>query len=872
MKLFASILLFLVFTANADTPPPGIVKLKGGTDGTTIGNVGDAIKTTGSSTVSGSVSITNFPATQPISAVSLPLPSNAAQEVGGHLDSIDSKLTAPLAVTGTFFQSVQPVSQSGSWTVLQGTSPWVTSRNWNLTFAGDKVDASGSSVSVSNFPAIQPVSGTVAVSNAFALDSTLLALSAKFGSLGQKTMSGSSPVVIASDQSTLSTNATLQTGSAIVGKVGIDQTTPGNTNGVVVNSSALPTGAALASNQTSGAQSTTINDPITGIKTQVTIASQLQTTIDPTEVFNESFEGGSLDTTNRWNTPTVAGAGSVTQSGSLGAIISVGTGANSAAALISQATFPTQYGSPITLAWGQKIETTTIATGNYRFMGYGNAGTSYSTSNPISNGIGFEITTAGVLRAVIYASDVLIFSQNITIPTDGLEHIFAIQNRGNFTIWYLDNFTFPTVTAQLQSPDATLLPLRFASLNGGSTTVGTPTMDIFAIAMLDAGRNASQISDGTFPWRRTQVSAIGALSTGNSYLNGTATSSAINTAVIPATDASQYQCLKFQVTGTSTQTLTMQGSGDNSTWLSVPIKDVSAFTSAVQTTVVNTGGESTFYHPILTRYVRLFSTAYTSGTMTVNYQFSTLPCSVDIGSKANTAQGTTATTMSSGTLTTQATSTDISSAARTTTFTSAAINPSQGSQSLSTAISVTAVSGTNPTMDCVLQQSSDTGTTFYDVYHWERITATGVYQSNSIRNNGNRIRYVCTIAGTSPSFTFSGIRIDSQNRGQNTHRFFDRNLNANTGNSTSATWYTEDCDTYQIFTNFASCTVQPTLVLDISEDNSNFAASALTLNPTANTITVSAAQSVMGKFSRLRTSVAGTGCTDNYVALRCIGK
>lgn len=37
----------------------------------------------------------------------------------------------------------------------------------------------------------------------------------------------------------------LSAGSAIIGKVGIDQTTPGTTNGVVVNSSVLPTGAAL---------------------------------------------------------------------------------------------------------------------------------------------------------------------------------------------------------------------------------------------------------------------------------------------------------------------------------------------------------------------------------------------------------------------------------------------------------------------------------------------------------------------------------------------------------------------------------------------------------------------------------------------------
>jgi hypothetical protein len=82
-------------------------------------------------------------------------------------------------------------------------------------------------------------------------------------SLGQTTMSASIPVTISSNQSALPVtgtffqatqpvscasgatcpvNATLQAGSAIAGKFGIDQTTPGTTNGVQVNA-ALPAGA-----------------------------------------------------------------------------------------------------------------------------------------------------------------------------------------------------------------------------------------------------------------------------------------------------------------------------------------------------------------------------------------------------------------------------------------------------------------------------------------------------------------------------------------------------------------------------------------------------------------------------------------------------
>lgn len=57
-------------------------------------------------------------------------------------------------------------------------------------------------------------------------------------------------------------NVGLIAGAAIVGKFGIDQTTAGTTNGVVVNSSALPTGAATAAKQaalgTAGSPSTDV--------------------------------------------------------------------------------------------------------------------------------------------------------------------------------------------------------------------------------------------------------------------------------------------------------------------------------------------------------------------------------------------------------------------------------------------------------------------------------------------------------------------------------------------------------------------------------------------------------------------------------------
>lgn len=104
----------------------------------------------------------------------------------------------------------------------------------DLTFATDTVDVSGSSVSVSNFPATQPVSGTVtanAGTGTFAVSAASLPLptgaatettlgtiladatfTSRINTLGQKAMVASTPVVLASDQSTLNVTQVERTG------------------------------------------------------------------------------------------------------------------------------------------------------------------------------------------------------------------------------------------------------------------------------------------------------------------------------------------------------------------------------------------------------------------------------------------------------------------------------------------------------------------------------------------------------------------------------------------------------------------------------------------------------------------------------------
>jgi hypothetical protein len=252
--------LLLAVAALADTPPPGTVKVRGGTDNTTIGNVTDSLKVDVtnpiSASISGTVGVTqstspwvisgntgrtwtllnttdsvnvgNFPATfgvtqstspwvvngsgftQPISAVSLPLPTGAATE--STLSTLNGKVTTTangIKVDGSAV--TQPVS---------GT------------------------VAVSNFPATQPVSGTV---------------TANQGTGGVSAWKVDGSAVTQPVSGTVTANAG-------TGNFTVVQPTGTNLH-TVVDSSALPTGASTSANQatvianqTNGTQQTKITD------------------------------------------------------------------------------------------------------------------------------------------------------------------------------------------------------------------------------------------------------------------------------------------------------------------------------------------------------------------------------------------------------------------------------------------------------------------------------------------------------------------------------------------------------------------------------------------------------------------------------------
>jgi hypothetical protein len=95
----------------------------------------------------------------------------------------------------------------------------------------------------------------------------------------------------------------------------------------------------------------------------------------------------------------------------------------------------------------------------------------------------------------------------------------------------------------------------------------------------------------------------------------------------------------------------------------------------------------------------------------------------------------------------------LASAARTTTATGTAFS-TDGADSLEGFLAVTAASGTTPTLDVRLETSVDGGTTWSTVAAFAQ--ATAISTKNKVFGPlGDSCRWAWTIAGTTPSFTFT---------------------------------------------------------------------------------------------------------------------
>jgi hypothetical protein len=213
---------------------------------------------------------------------------------------------------------------------------------------------------------------------------------------------------------------------------------------------------------------------------------------------------------------------------------------------------------------------------------------------------------------------------------------------------------------------------------------------------------------------------------------------------------------------------------------------------------------------------------------------------------------------------------DVASAAITTTATVAAITPGFGT-SYQVNIPVTVVTGTNPTMDVSIEESDDSGTNWFKVYDFPRITAVGMYRSPTLPLTGNRVRYVQTIGGTSPSFTRAINRLQSSQPADALRQIIDRSIVLTTLNSaTPALTVLESGNRVKLAINVgAITTTAPALQLEGTEDGG---ASWVAIGSPLTAVASSTVSNDIGGANwqqiRARVSTAGVGVTAGYVLIK----
>lgn len=213
--------------------------------------------------------------------------------------------------------------------------------------------------------------------------------------------------------------------------------------------------------------------------------------------------------------------------------------------------------------------------------------------------------------------------------------------------------------------------------------------------------------------------------------------------------------------------------------------------------------------------------------------------------------------------------TDVTSAAISTTTTTAAFTPTFG-VGYTVVVPVTASTGTGQTLDISIEESDDSGTNWFKVYDFPRITGTGISRSPMLKFRGNRVRYVQTVGGTTPSFTRAINRLQISNVSSQIVQLIDRTIAPNTLNSTSPALLVEGCQDFNMSIRITAQTTAATIAIQFSDDGTNWHTSATSIT-TAVGMNHVKVQNEQWKFARAFVSAAGTGVTLDYLRISGLG-
>jgi hypothetical protein len=240
----------------------------------------------------------------------------------------------------------------------------------------------------------------------------------------------------------------------------------------------------------------------------------LRVTDEPHQLFYDPFDGIVLDTTARWTASYGLGAALIPSQVSGQLTIDAGATSTGWSSLESKASFvptiPAWFGVSFAI---NLTDGASLVSSGYRFWGVGTVPATPTVASPLSDAVGFEVT-GGKMYAVVYANgvrteiqDMSAATGNSTAPTNTSNHRYIIFIRTDRTYFFVDTLGTEVASSSFQSPTVQTLPIRFLSISGGAaTTIQSP-----GIAAWDTGKNNTQLSDATYPWRKTTVSSAGAL-------------------------------------------------------------------------------------------------------------------------------------------------------------------------------------------------------------------------------------------------------------------------------------------------------------------------------------------------------------------------
>lgn len=244
-------------------------------------------------------------------------------------------------------------------------------------------------------------------------------------------------------------------------------------------------------------------------------AGFLRVTDEPRQIFYDPFDNV-LNMTDQWAQPIGAGGATlpVTATGTM----TMGTGTTAAgfAKLNSIASFrpvvPAWLGFSFALALPDGAA---VTANSYRFWGCGTTPAAPTDTAPLTDAVGFEMTTAGHLVCVVYANGTRTAVADLfggKQPTDASNHRYIVYVRTDRMYWYIDGIGGAQLaaTSSFQSPAIQSLPVLLLAIAGATPPVSDTRIQCAGLAVWDTGKNGSQIVDGTYPWRKLQISAGGA--------------------------------------------------------------------------------------------------------------------------------------------------------------------------------------------------------------------------------------------------------------------------------------------------------------------------------------------------------------------------